>query len=115
MVRWVRLGGAKTRRFVRFARIRPRRTFLRGVAAQVEFESKILKQCITLELLGLTSRRFQLGFHRVNLHRPTVAWYPSFLPLHTALHFLLLVSQVTPLTQRRKLKLKVNVKSRSIL
>jgi hypothetical protein len=42
-----------------------------GVATQVEFESKICKQYITLQLQAFRSRRFQHGFRRVNLHRLT--------------------------------------------
>jgi hypothetical protein len=43
-----------------------------GVAAQLKFESKNWKQYITLHFQELSSRRFQLGFHGVDLHRPTL-------------------------------------------
>jgi hypothetical protein len=48
-------------------------TVVLGVAAQVECESRSCKLYITLQLLALSSSRFQLGFLRVNLHRPTSA------------------------------------------
>ena len=41
------------------------------VAAQVEFDSRILKQFIIFGCEEISSRRFQVGFDRVNLHRPT--------------------------------------------
>jgi len=44
---------------------------LQVVAAQVEFECRSRKQFITVEFQALSSRWFQLGFDRVNLHRPT--------------------------------------------
>jgi len=43
----------------------------RGVAAQVEIESKVGKRFITFQFRALISRRCQRGFDRVNLHRPT--------------------------------------------
>jgi len=42
------------------------------VVPQVEFESRSRKQYITLRYQALRSRRFQRGFHRFNLHRPTL-------------------------------------------
>ena len=45
-----------------------------GVAAQLEIESKIEAELKTVEFIFVSSsysRRFQFGFHRVNLHRPT--------------------------------------------
>jgi hypothetical protein len=45
-----------------------------GVAARVDFDSKVRKQVIILWSQAIRSRRFQRGFHRVNLHRPT--WEP---------------------------------------
>jgi hypothetical protein len=44
----------------------------RDKAAQVEFETKVCKLSIILQFQALSSRLFQLGFDRVNLHRPTV-------------------------------------------
>ena len=46
-----------------------------GVAAQVEIEAKTWNQLIIryFQFQALCSRRFQLGFHRVNLHRLTLA------------------------------------------
>ena len=46
-----------------------------GVAAQVEFESKIRKWFITFQFQVLSSRRFQRWFDRVKLHRPTMAFF----------------------------------------
>jgi len=46
----------------------------RGVAAQVEFESKIeakLEAIYHINFQALSSRRLQHGVHRVNLHCPT--------------------------------------------
>ena len=48
-----------------------RRAPLPGLAAQVEFESKIRKQIIVFEFQALSSRCFQLGSHRFNVHRLT--------------------------------------------
>jgi len=48
---------------------RPAVDDLHDVAAQVEFESKALKHFI----VSFTSRRFQYGFDRVNLHRLTMS------------------------------------------
>jgi len=42
-----------------------------AVAAQVEIESKSLKQMTVLQLQVLDYRRFQHGFDRINMHRPT--------------------------------------------
>jgi len=42
-------------------------------AAQAGSESKMCKQSIILQFQALSSRRFQLGFDRVNLHRPTLS------------------------------------------
>ena len=42
-----------------------------GVATQVEFESKTSKLFIIFQFQALSSRRFQHGFHRFDLHRPT--------------------------------------------
>jgi hypothetical protein len=42
-----------------------------SVAAQAEFESKIWMQSIFFVFQALSARRFQRGFDRVNLHRPT--------------------------------------------
>jgi hypothetical protein len=44
-----------------------------GVAAQVEIESVLLKQFTIFQFQALSSRRFQRGFDRVSLHRPTMA------------------------------------------
>jgi len=46
-----------------------------AVAAQVEIVSKSWKRYITVkfQVLPGSSRRVQVGFHRVNLHRPTLA------------------------------------------
>jgi hypothetical protein len=47
-----------------------------GVAVQVEIESKIeaeLKAICNVLFQALSCRRFQRGFDRVNLHRPTLA------------------------------------------
>jgi len=44
-----------------------------GVAAQVEFESKVCKRSMIFQYQGLGSRRFQLGFDMVNQHRRTRA------------------------------------------
>jgi len=41
-------------------------------AAQVEVESKTSKQFISFQFQAIYSWRFQRGFDRVNLHRPTV-------------------------------------------
>jgi hypothetical protein len=41
------------------------------VAAQVEIESETWKQVIIFQVQAPNSRRFQRGFERVNLHRPT--------------------------------------------
>jgi hypothetical protein len=46
---------------------------VRCVAAQVDFESRSRKKYITIWFQALSSKRFQLGFDRVNLHRPTAA------------------------------------------
>jgi hypothetical protein len=46
----------------------------RIVAAQVEFESNTSKRFIMFMFQALSSRRFQLGFDKVNLHRPTGFW-----------------------------------------
>ena len=43
----------------------------RVVAAQVEFENKVSNRFIIFLLQALSSRRFQRGSDRVNLHRPT--------------------------------------------
>ena len=43
----------------------------RDVAAQVKFESKLLKRFIMFQLQARTSRRFQRRFHRFNVHRLT--------------------------------------------
>ena len=45
-----------------------------GVVAQAEFESDSPKQCMIHELQALSSRRFELGFNVVNLHRLTQGW-----------------------------------------
>ena len=45
-------------------------------AAQVEIETENSKQFIIFQFQVLSSRRFQLGFDRVNLHRLTLI--PSF-------------------------------------
>jgi hypothetical protein len=45
----------------------------RGVAAQLEIESNVKNQFISFQFHALNSRRFQHGFDRVNLHRPTEA------------------------------------------
>jgi hypothetical protein len=45
----------------------------RGVVAQVEFESRAPRRFITFQFQALRSGRFELGFHRVNLHRPAAA------------------------------------------
>jgi hypothetical protein len=42
-----------------------------AVAPRIEFESKISRRFIILQFQELGSRHFQLGFHRVNLHRLT--------------------------------------------
>jgi len=54
---------------------RPRARHLRrrGVEAQVEFASKVWRRFVILESQALSSRRFQCGFHEVNLHCLTVA------------------------------------------
>ena len=44
---------------------------VQGVSAQLAFESKLSKRFIIFYSQGLRSRRFQCGFRRVNLHRPT--------------------------------------------
>ena len=44
-----------------------------GVAAQVEIESKTCKHFIIFQFQALSSRCFERGFDRVNLHRPTMA------------------------------------------
>ena len=41
------------------------------VAAQAQFESEVLRRFIILQFQELSSKRFQHGFHRFNLHRPT--------------------------------------------
>jgi len=46
-----------------------------GVAAQIKFESKNLKAVHHISVQALSSRRFQHGFDRVKLHRPTMAPY----------------------------------------
>ena len=61
-------GLAATRRTLHELQRAARR---RGVAAQVGIESKIWKQYITFQSQALNPRRFQRGFDRVNLHRPT--------------------------------------------
>jgi len=45
---------------------------LHHVAAQVEIESKVLKRSIISQFQAMRSRRFQRGFDRVHLHRPTI-------------------------------------------
>ena len=52
----------------------PRRAHRRahGVAAQIEFESKVWKQSIMFQFQAPSSKRFQHGFHRVNPHRPAM-------------------------------------------
>jgi hypothetical protein len=40
-----------------------------GVVVQVEFESNIRKQLIIYTFQALTSKHFQCGFGRFNLHR----------------------------------------------
>jgi hypothetical protein len=45
--------------------------FARNVAAQTEIESKP-QQFNVLQFQAINPRRFQRGFHGVNLHRPTV-------------------------------------------
>jgi len=45
---------------------------LHDVAAQIEFESKVFKRITILYFQALDSRRFQRGFQRINLHRPTM-------------------------------------------
>jgi len=51
-----------------------RRGFLRRgclvVAAQVEIESIFLKRSVIFQFRALSSRRFQRGFDRFNMHRP---------------------------------------------
>jgi hypothetical protein len=59
-----------------------------GLAAQVEFESRIGKQIILFEVQALSSRRFQHAFHRFNLHRLTLV-----LETQNALHFTARLSQ----------------------
>ena len=54
-----------------------RQRWCQDVAAQVEFESKVSKWSITFQLQALSSRRFQPGFDRVNLHRPTRVRYTA--------------------------------------
>jgi len=49
-----------------------------GVAVQVDFESKYRRRYLISRFQALSSRRFQRGFDRVNLHRPTLV---CFLPL----------------------------------
>jgi hypothetical protein len=48
----------------------------RAVTAQVEFESRSWKQYNAVYFQALSYRRFQLGFDRVNLNRPTVLAKP---------------------------------------
>ena len=45
----------------------------RGVAAQLQFECKISRQFLILQLQALSSSRCQHGFHRFNMHRLTEA------------------------------------------
>ena len=52
-----------------------------AVAAQVEFESKTLKHFMIFQCQALSSRRFQRGIVRVNLHLPTL---PPFSRSHAA-------------------------------
>ena len=48
----------------------------RDVGSQVDFESKVWRQLIMIRFQALSSRRFQRGFHRSNLHRPTETTTP---------------------------------------
>ena len=50
-----------------------------GVAAQVEFESNVLKRFIMFQFQAISSRRFQSGFDWVNLHRLTWGRPPTML------------------------------------
>jgi hypothetical protein len=45
-----------------------------GVAAHVEFESKVRKRFHMFKVQALRFRRFQHGFDRFNLHRLTMGW-----------------------------------------
>jgi hypothetical protein len=51
---------------------RYRNDAIRDVAAQDEFESKVRRRFIILYVQALSSRRYQHGYHGVNMHRPTV-------------------------------------------
>ena len=59
----------------------PARGGLLHVAAQVEFESKDSNQNAVLQFQALSARRFQLGFHRFNLHRLTLMAVMALTPL----------------------------------
>jgi len=78
-------------------------------AAQVEIETKTSNQRIILQFQALSSRRFQLEFDRVNLHRPTTS------PANTGICAAYSGSMraTMPFMWRRKLNLKPKLESGS--
>ena len=65
--------GRPCRRAVPGGRLFGAEGLARIISAQVEFESKSSKQCITLQFQALSSSRCQRGSDRVKLQRPTTS------------------------------------------